>query len=148
MGLNFDNHSEISFLFGADLTSSPSFVLFNYQNELWSTIVPLGKTKVAVGLKCKISFVLSVYSCFFFFAVLVLRLPKRVILFVYLCMQVDSLIELKEHKDLSLAEEADRNWTEIRDQTYLFDRKQREVTAPVSTLFQHTYVFKFSPTNS
>ncbi|KAK2571167.1 Nardilysin [Acropora cervicornis] len=41
--------------------------------------------------------------------------------------QVDSLIELKEHKDLSLAEEADRNWTEIRDQTYLFDRKKREV---------------------
>ncbi|XP_067025867.1 nardilysin-like [Acropora muricata] len=41
--------------------------------------------------------------------------------------QVDSLIELKEHKDLILAEEADRNWTEIRDQTYLFDRKKREV---------------------
>ncbi|XP_015759352.1 PREDICTED: nardilysin-like [Acropora digitifera] len=36
--------------------------------------------------------------------------------------QVDSLIELKEHKDLTLAEEADRNWTEIRDQTYLFDK--------------------------
>ncbi|XP_067023914.1 nardilysin-like [Acropora muricata] len=41
--------------------------------------------------------------------------------------QVDSLIELKEHKDLTLAEEADRNSTEIRDQTYLFDRKKREV---------------------
>lgn len=41
--------------------------------------------------------------------------------------QVDSLIELKEHEDLSLAEEADRNWTEILDQTYLFDRKHREV---------------------
>ena len=51
-------------------------------------------------------------------------------------MKVDSLIELKEHKDLSLAEEADRNWAEIRDQTYLFDRKKRELTAPVSTLFQ------------
>ena len=97
-------------------------------------IVPLAKTKVAVGLK--ISFVLPAYSCFFFFVVLVVKLPKRVILFVYLCMKVDSLIELKEHKDLSLAEEADRNWTEIRDQTYLFDRKKREVTAPISTLFQ------------
>ena len=94
---------------------------------------------------------LSAYSCFFFFAVQVAKLPKRVILFVYLCIKVDSHIELKEHKDLSLAEEADRNWTEIRDQTYLFDRKKREVTAPVSTLFQfetsNAYVFKFSPTN-
>ena len=109
-------------------------MLFNHEEELWSTIVPLAKTKVAVGFK--MSFVLPAYTCFFFFAVLVLKLPKRVILFVYLCMKVDSLIELKEHKDLSLAEEADRNWTEIRDQTYLFDRKKREVTAPVSTLFQ------------
>ena len=67
-------------------------------------------------------------------------------------MKVDSLIELKEHKDLSLAEEGDRNWTEIRDQTYLFDRKKREVTSPVSALFQfetlNAYVFKFSSTNS
>ena len=64
-------------------------------------------------------------------------------------MKVDSLIELKEHKDLSLAEEADRNWTEIRDQTYLFDRKKREVTAPVSqsSLFEFE-VFKFSWINS
>ena len=62
-------------------------------------------------------------------------------------MKVDSLIELKEHKDLSLAEEADRNWTEIRDQTYLFDRKKREVTAPVSALFEFE-VFKFSSINS
>ena len=62
---------------------------------------------------------------------------------------MDSLIELKEHKDLSLAEEADRNWTEIRDQTYLFDRKKREVTAPVSrsSLFEFE-VFKFSWINS
>ena len=105
---------------------------------------------MAVGLK--ISFALPAYSCFFFFVVHVVKVPKRVILFVYLCMKVDSLIELKEHKDLSLAEEADRNWTEIRDQTYLFGRKKREVTAPVSTLFQfetlNPYVFKFSPTNS
>ena len=104
---------------------------------------------MAVGLKT--SFVLPAYSCFFFFVALVVKLPKRVMLFVYLFMKVDSLIELKEHKDLSLAEEADRNWTEIRDQTYLFDRKKREVTAPVSTLFQfetlNAYVFKFSPTN-
>ena len=105
---------------------------------------------MAVGFK--ISFALPAYTCFFFFAVLVVKLPKRVILFVYLCMKVDSLIELKEHKDLSLAEEGDRNWTEIRDQTYLFDRKKREVTSPVSTLFQFetldAYVFKFSSTNS
>ncbi|XP_073259534.1 nardilysin-like [Porites lutea] len=41
--------------------------------------------------------------------------------------QVDSLIELKEHEDLSLAEEAERNWIEVLDQTYLFDRRRREV---------------------
>ena len=40
---------------------------------------------------------------------------------------MDSLIELKEHEDLSLADEADRNWTEILDQTYIFNRKRREV---------------------
>ena len=60
---------------------------------------------------------------------------------------MDSLIELKEHKDLILAEEADRNWTEIRDQTYLFDRKKREVTSPVNALFQFE-TFKFSLINS
>ena len=48
-------------------------------------------------------------------------------LFKYL--QVDSLIELKEHEDLSLAEEAERNWIEVLDQTYLFDRRRREVGA-------------------
>ncbi|XP_027049416.1 nardilysin-like [Pocillopora damicornis] len=41
--------------------------------------------------------------------------------------QVDSLIELKEHEDLSLADEADRNWVEVIDQTYIFNRKRREV---------------------
>jgi len=41
--------------------------------------------------------------------------------------QVDSLIELKEHEDLSLADEAERNWTEVLDQTYIFDRRRREV---------------------
>ena len=40
---------------------------------------------------------------------------------------MDSLIELKEHEDLSLADEADRNWTEVLDQTYIFNRKRREV---------------------
>ena len=60
-------------------------------------------------------------------------------------MKVDSLIELKEHKDLSLAEEADRNWTEIRDQTYLFDRKKREVTAPVSALFEFEVFLRSIP---
>ena len=44
-------------------------------------------------------------------------------------VQVDSLIELKEHEDLSLAEEAQRNWIEVLDQTYLFDRRRREVGA-------------------
>ena len=41
---------------------------------------------------------------------------------------MDSLIELKEHEDLSLADEADRNWTEVLDQTYIFNRKRREVS--------------------
>ena len=41
---------------------------------------------------------------------------------------MDSLIELKEHEDLSLAEEADRNWVEVIDQTYTFNRKRREVS--------------------
>ena len=49
------------------------------------------------------------------------------VLFKY--VQVDSLIELKEHDDLSLAEEAQRNWIEVLDQTYLFDRRRREVGA-------------------
>ena len=40
---------------------------------------------------------------------------------------MDSLIELKEHEDLSLSDEADRNWQEVLDQTYIFDRRQREV---------------------
>ena len=41
---------------------------------------------------------------------------------------MDSLIELKEHEDLSLVEEAERNWAEVLDTTYIFDRKRREVT--------------------
>ena len=52
-------------------------------------------------------------------------------LFKYL--QVDSLIELKEHDDLSLAEEAERNWIEVLDETYLFDRRRREVVILVLT---------------
>ena len=55
---------------------------------------------------------------------------KDTVLFKY--VQVDSLIELKEHEDLSLAEEAERNWIEVLDQTYLFDRRRREV-GPVLT---------------
>ena len=47
-------------------------------------------------------------------------------------VQVDSLIELKEHEDLSLAEEAERNWIEVLDQTYLFDRRRRVVGAVVT----------------
>ena len=41
---------------------------------------------------------------------------------------MDSLIELKEHEDLSLEDEADRNWVEVIDQTYTFNRKRREVS--------------------
>ena len=41
---------------------------------------------------------------------------------------MDSLIELKEHEDLSLADEADRNWVEVIDHTYIFNRKRREVS--------------------
>ena len=48
-------------------------------------------------------------------------------------VQVDSLIELKEHEDLSLAEEAERNWIEVLDRTYLFDRRRREVGILVLT---------------
>ena len=51
---------------------------------------------------------------------------------LFKCVQVDSLIELKEHEDLSLAEEAERNWIEVLDQTYLFDRRRREVGAVVT----------------
>ncbi|EDO31509.1 predicted protein [Nematostella vectensis] len=43
--------------------------------------------------------------------------------------QVDSLIEIKRHDDLCLADEADRNWYEVLDQTYLFDRRTKEVEA-------------------
>ena len=49
-------------------------------------------------------------------------------------VQVDSLIELKEHEDLSLAEEAERNWIEVLDQTYLFDRRRREVGAVLTRI--------------
>ena len=40
---------------------------------------------------------------------------------------MDSLIELKQHEDLSLAEEVDRHWTEVFNQEYIFNRKQLEV---------------------
>ncbi|XP_031561140.1 nardilysin-like [Actinia tenebrosa] len=43
--------------------------------------------------------------------------------------QVDSLIELKQHEDLSLADETNKNWYEVLDQTYLFDRNKREIEA-------------------
>ena len=55
-------------------------MLFNHEEELWSTIVPLAKTKVAVGFK--MSFVLPAYTCFFFFAVLVLK-SHSICLFVH-----------------------------------------------------------------
>ena len=42
-------------------------------------------------------------------------------------MQVYSMIKLKQHEDLNLVEEADRNWKEITQQTYIFDRLKNQV---------------------
>lgn len=63
----------------------------------------------------------------FFFAGNSISLCRKIALLCFGC-QVDSLIELKEHEDLSLADEADRNWVEVIDQTYIFNRKRREVS--------------------
>ena len=60
-------------------------------------------------------------------------------------VQVDSLIELKEHEDLSLAEEAQRNWIEVLDQTYLFDRRRREVGAVLTHIELPTTTQDFRP---
>lgn len=40
---------------------------------------------------------------------------------------LQSLIKLKQCTDLHLKEEVDRNWEEILNQEYIFDRKNREV---------------------
>ena len=63
----------------------------------------------------------------FFFAGNSISLCRKIVLLCFGC-QVDSLIELKEHEDLSLADEADRNWVEVIDHTYIFNRKRREVS--------------------
>ncbi|XP_035698812.1 nardilysin-like [Branchiostoma floridae] len=43
--------------------------------------------------------------------------------------QVTALVTLKLCADLHLGEEVDRNWEKIVDQTYLFDRLEREIAA-------------------
>ena len=58
---------------------------------------------------------------------------------IYVLHKVDSLIELKEHEDLSLTDEADRNWTEVLDQTYIFNRKRREVNKSCIMYASFTY---------
>ena len=42
-------------------------------------------------------------------------------------LQVKSQIKSKQTKDVNLEEEVDRNWSEIVDGSYVFDRIQREV---------------------
>ena len=46
---------------------------------------------------------------------------------VYSQTQVLSMIEIKQHEDLNLAEEVDRNWKEITEETYSFQRLNNEV---------------------
>jgi nardilysin len=41
--------------------------------------------------------------------------------------RVQSLIKLKQVPDVSLDEEVSRNWNEILNEEYLFDRLQQEV---------------------
>jgi hypothetical protein len=42
-------------------------------------------------------------------------------------MQVSSMMEIKQHEDLNIAEEVDRNWKEVTDETYSFERLNNEV---------------------
>jgi len=42
-------------------------------------------------------------------------------------MQVESLVKHKCIDDSSLAEEVDRNWSEVLVQNYVFDRTEHEV---------------------
>ena len=37
------------------------------------------------------------------------------------------MIEIKQHEDVNLAEEVNRNWKEITDETYSFERLNNEV---------------------
>ncbi len=37
------------------------------------------------------------------------------------------MIEIRQHEDLNLAEENGRNWKEITDETYSFERLNNEV---------------------
>ena len=41
--------------------------------------------------------------------------------------RVQSLVKLKQLPDVSLDEEVSRNWNEVLNEEYLFDRLQREV---------------------
>ena len=45
----------------------------------------------------------------------------------YSQIQVSSMIEIRQHEDLNLAEENGRNWKEITDETYSFERLNNEV---------------------
>ena len=43
------------------------------------------------------------------------------------CFQIESVVTLKKIEDTHLGEEASRHWREIDEQTYLFDRRHKEV---------------------
>lgn len=47
---------------------------------------------------------------------------------IWMCKQVKSLIKSKCIEDCNLSEEFDRNWSEILDRTYMFNRKELEVS--------------------
>lgn len=55
-------------------------------------------------------------------------LSVHVCLCWYACVQVSTLMKLKECEDTHLGEEVDGNWTEVVTQQYMFDRLNREVT--------------------
>lgn len=42
------------------------------------------------------------------------------------------MVEIKQHEDLNLPEEVDRNWNEITKETYSFQRLNSEVHAWVT----------------
>ncbi|CAB4024535.1 nardilysin-like, partial [Paramuricea clavata] len=39
---------------------------------------------------------------------------------------VSSMMKVKQHEDLNIAEEVDRNWKEVTDETYSFERLNNE----------------------
>lgn len=58
-------------------------------------------------------------------------------------LQVDSLIQELLEPDISLEEEASRNWGEIVSQQYKFDRLEAEVSAPSHPNRCTSYVNRF-----